>query len=177
MKAEMSRKRIADFFKAEYGRMVGYVRRLIDDVAERDAEDVVQDVILNVFDLVDVEILEDISAYVYRSLRNKVIDLMRKRRGTVSLDAPLSDDLSLYDLLSDVRYDASSEVEKREIRQMIFEAIDNLTDEQRAIVIMTELEGRTFRQISERWGVPLGTLLARKSRAMKKLRAALSELS
>jgi len=177
MKAEMSRKRIADFFKAEYGRMVGYVRRLIDDVAERDAEDVVQDVILNVFDLVDVEILEDISAYVYRSLRNKVVDLLRKRRGIVSLDAPLSDDLSLYDLLSDVRYDASSEVEKGEIRKRIFEAIDNLTDEQRAIIIMTELEGRTFRQISERWGVPLGTLLARKSRAMKKLRAALSEVS
>lgn len=177
MKAEMSRKRIADFFKAEYGRMVGYVRRLIDDVADRDAEDVVQDVILNVFDLVDVEILEDISAYVYRSLRNKVIDLMRKRRRIISLDAPLSDDCSLYDVLSDVRYDASSEVEKGEIRKRIFEAIDNLTDEQRAIIIMTELEGRTFRQISERWGVPLGTLLARKSRAMKKLRAALSEVS
>ena len=37
------------------------------------------------------------------------------------------------------------------------------------------MNGRTFRELSEEWGVPLGTLLARKSRAIAKVREALRE--
>jgi len=55
--------RIAEFFRTEYRKWVGYVRRLIDDTAERDAEDVVQDVILHIFDRADIGApIENLSA-------------------------------------------------------------------------------------------------------------------
>jgi len=38
----------------------------------------------------------------------------------------------------------------------------------------TEFSGRSYRELSERWKVPIGKLLARKSRALKKIRALLS---
>ena len=62
--------------------MIAYVRRLIDDAAERDSEDIVQDVFLNIFDRADITMpIENAAAYVYQALRNKVIDYLRKRRG------------------------------------------------------------------------------------------------
>jgi len=37
------------------------------------------------------------------------------------------------------------------------------------------MNGRTFRELSDEWGIPLGTLLARKSRAIAKVRDTLKE--
>ena len=71
--------------------MVSYVRGLIDDMADRDSEDVVQDVILGIWDTADVTIpLDKLSAYVYRSLKNRVIDLMRSRKNHLSFDSTLN---------------------------------------------------------------------------------------
>jgi RNA polymerase sigma factor (sigma-70 family) len=179
MKDEKSSLRIAEFFKAEYTRMVGFVGGLIDDAADRDVEDVVQDVMLNIFDTADVtRPVENLSAYIYRSLRNRVIDLLRKRKPEVSLDAIISggDGLSLAGILHDIRYNTASDFEKNELRREIFNAVDSLDVEEQMIIVMTEFEGRTFREISEETDIPLGTLLSRKSRAIKKIKKELVDL-
>ena len=61
------------------------------------------------------------------------------------------------------------------MRSKIYEAIDSLPDEQKAVFIETELNGRSFRDLSDEWGIPMGTLLARKSRALLKIRESLHE--
>lgn len=172
MKDETRSGALARFFIAERSRLVAYVRRLIDDAADRDGEDIVQDVMLNLFNMADVTVpVEDLAAYVYRSIRNRVIDIMRKRDpDEVSLDADGAGALSLGDILSDSRYDTATEADKNEARDALYRAIDSLDDDHRAIIIMTEFEGRSFREISEAWDVPIGTLLSRKSRAMAKIR-------
>ncbi len=43
------RQTVADFFRKEQANLVGFVRRLIEDTAARDGEDIVQDVALNLF--------------------------------------------------------------------------------------------------------------------------------
>ena len=45
----------------------------------------------------------------------------------------------------------------------------------RAVLIATELKGKSFRELSEEWDEPMGTLLSRKSRAVKTLRKLLEE--
>lgn len=163
---------LARFFIAERSRLVAYVRRLIDDAADRDGEDIVQDVMLNLFNMADVTMpVEDLAAYVYRSIRNRVIDIMRKRDpDEVSLDADGAGALSLGDILSDSRYDTAMNADRNETREALYRAIDSLDDDHRAIIIMTEFEGRSFREISDALDVPIGTLLSRKSRAMAKIR-------
>lgn len=173
-----SQTKIAAFFRSEYRRLVRYVRGLIEDTAERDGEDIVQDVIANIFNMADVTIpIENLSAYVYRSLRNRVVDYWRKRRtDIVSLENEIYDDSdrSLADLIHDSRYDPSNEVETKETLRCLFEAIESLTEDQKAILMETEFEGRSFRELSEAWSIPIGTLLARKSRALKQIRGALA---
>lgn len=176
MAPESRKSTIAAFFRDEYARMVAFVRSRIEDAADRDGEDIVQDVMESVFSLADFTVpLDDLASYVYRSLKNRVIDAMRRRKRQVSLDMPVGeDDATLADFLADARYDAVRESDKREMRDRLFAAIDSLGADQRAIILLTEFEGRTFAEVSAETGVPIGTLLARKSRAMKRIRELLS---
>jgi RNA polymerase sigma factor (sigma-70 family) len=178
MNQQNARTAVGDFLSAERNRLVSYVRRLIDDTAERDGEDIVQDVALSLFDRADVLMpIEAVSAYVYRSLRHRVIDHLRRRRDIVSLDRPLDDEggSSLLDHLSGAVPDGEEEATRSELRRRIYEAIEGLSAEQKAVVIETELNGRSFRDLSGEWGIPVGTLLARKSRALARVRESLQE--
>ena len=181
MKPEKQRPKLVEFFRSEYGRLVGYVRRMIDDVAERDGEDIVQDVMLNAFNLADLNApIENVSAYLYQSLRNRVVDYLRKRKsGTVSLEELVLEesDLKLGDLLYDADNNPVVEFERREMLHFLFEVIDTLNEEQRAVLIETEFEGRTFKELAKEWGVPVGTLLARKSRALAKIRKKFQDIN
>ena len=153
--------RLTDFFSKEYRRLVVFVRTRIDDADDRDAEDIVMDVMLGLFERANVaRPIEDLSAYVFQSLRNRIVDLFRTRKMKVALS----------DVLQDSHYDTENEVEKKELREKIFNSINNLNEKQRAVVIATEFEGISFRDLSEQWGIPVGTLLARKSRALKKIK-------
>jgi RNA polymerase sigma factor (sigma-70 family) len=165
--------KILDFMTREREKLVGYVRRFIEDTADRDGEDIVQDVLLNIFNRADITIpIENVAAYVYQALRNKVIDYLRKRRDMISLDSGWQDDeeTALLQTLSDPQTDGTAELSRMEIRESLFEMLSVLNDEQREIVIATELEGKTFQELSREKGIPLGTLLARKSRALQRIR-------
>jgi RNA polymerase sigma factor (sigma-70 family) len=164
--------RILEFMTRERETLVGYVRRYIDDTAERDGEDIVQDVALNIFYRADITIpIENITSYVYQALRNKVIDYLRKRRDIVSLDDGWMDEgeTTLLQTLPDPQSDGTKEISRMVARENLFRALAMLDDDQRSILIATELEGKTFQELAEQSGVPLGTLLARKSRALKKM--------
>jgi len=159
--------KFSQFFQKEYSRLVRYVRRLIDDAADRDAEDIVQDVMLSLFDKADVTApIENLAAYVYRSLRNRVIDIFRKKEDAVPLP----------DVIPDAGSDTDQAVEKKELMEMVFRAVDSLPAEQRAVLIATEWEGWSFRELSDKWDTPIGTLLARKSRAVQHVRKKLTGL-
>jgi RNA polymerase sigma factor (sigma-70 family) len=178
MSSQTGKISIAEFLTLERGRLIRYVRHLIDDAAERDGEDIVQDVALNLFSRADVLMpIETLSAYVYQSLRNRVIDYLRQRREVVSLDESIDEDggSSLVHQISETLSDVEKEVTRAELRTSIVSAIEHLSGEQKAVVIETELNGRSFRDLSREWGIPIGTLLARKSRALAKIRESLRE--
>jgi DNA-directed RNA polymerase specialized sigma24 family protein len=44
MSKEKQKERFVDFFRLERRRLIGYVRRWIEDTAERDGEDIVRDI-------------------------------------------------------------------------------------------------------------------------------------
>jgi RNA polymerase sigma factor (sigma-70 family) len=180
---QRQRNSIIEFVRREYGRMVGYVRSRIDDMAERDGEDIVQDVVAGLFVRADVTVpIENLAAYVYRALRNRVVDAMRRRRPTVSLDAPLqpggSDGagaMTLGDVIPGLYGDPERlHLEARRAEQLA-QAVGKLSEDQRAVLVATEVQGKSFAELAAQWDVPIGTLLARKSRAMARVRTMLSE--
>lgn len=172
MKGERSAKSgLAGFINREYGRLVTFVRRRLDEAEGLEAEDIVQDVIVGLFDRADISApVHNLAAYVYRALRNRVVDAWRKRRGTLSLDySPVSGG-SLAEILAD---DAAGAVEKLELEEMwsrFMKEMARLSPAEAEVLQATEWEGRGFRELSLEWGIPVGTLLARKSRALEKIR-------
>jgi len=173
MNVNARKARLSEFFRKEYGKLVAYTRRLIDDTADRDAEDIVQDVFIGFFDKADITVpINHLSAYIYRSLKNKVIDLFRKK------ELPLQtrdweehiDDLSLSRWAQGKEGEPLTLLEERENYHRLFTAIQALDEAEKAVLIATEFEGRTYRSLAEEWTLPLGTHLARKHRAIKKIK-------
>ena len=177
MSAIIRKNRLSEFVLAEYGKLVLYVRRAIADSADREAEDVVQDVIVNLFEKADITIpIENLAAYVYQSLKNRIVDIFRKRAASpqISLDDNISnganEGLSLADVIRDVRSHTASEEEKKEMYTHLYNAIEALNDKEKIVLVATEFEEVPFGKLSRQLRVPMGTLLARKSRAIKKIK-------
>lgn len=171
-------KQITGFFSREYRKLVNYVKRRLTNIGEMDGEDIVQDVALNIFDKVDFSSpIENLASYVYASLRNKVVDMYIKRKKLSNVSNYIEDEAPLVEILPDNKQDVHLIVEKKELRQKIFEAVNTLSDDQKAIWVATEVEGYKFQELADKWGEPIGTLLARKHRATKNLQEKLKNIT
>ena len=105
---------------------------------------------------------------------------LRKRRpDMISLDEEIFDesDLILSDLVPDPALDALDEFEKQERLHRLFAAIELLSEDEKAVILETEFEGRSFKELAKGWHIPMGTLLARKSRALEKIRRMLVDFN
>jgi len=170
---------VARFFSDNYRKLVRYFQANYSDLSDMEAEDIVSDLMADLFENVDVmRDVENISAYIYRSLQNKANDYLRRRKRTVSYEEAASDEENSLEreTVPEPRYDMEREIEASEIRGRLIEALDQLEPDQRAVWIATELDGCSFRKLAEEWGAPIGTLLARKHRANAALQKKLKDL-
>ena len=85
------------------------------------------------------------------------------------------DDGALLETLLDDRYSLEDDSFKRLLVEALIAAIDALPAELKAIVQAQALDGCTFKELSQDWGVPQGTLLSRKRKALSLLREALED--
>lgn len=165
--------RLAEVFEREKGRFLGFVRRQLEVVAQADAEDVVADVtfrLLQKGDLVDQ--VESLTAYIYRSLVNRIQDYRGRRRPTVPLE-PDGEDPG--PAIAHDGPDPEQAYGHSQLRERLGAALDQLSPRERAVWIATEVEGLSFRELADAWDEPIGTLLSRKSRATARLRESLKE--
>jgi RNA polymerase sigma factor (sigma-70 family) len=179
MNEKAGRHDIVQFFSDKYGKLVKYFQANYYDLSDMEAEDIVSDLMADLFEKSDfMADVENVSAYIYRSLRNKAIDYLRRRKKTVSFEDAASGEPESpgRESIPEPRYDMEGEIEASEIRDRLVSALDRLAPDQRAVWIATELEGYSFRELSEEWGVAIGTLLARKHRANAALQMELKDL-
>ncbi|MEM7097821.1 MAG: sigma-70 family RNA polymerase sigma factor [Pseudomonadota bacterium] len=169
----MSKGQIRTFLSRERSRLLSYTRALLWD-ASVDAEDVVHDVLLKLLERPDSPAPDFLAAYTYRSLKNRVTDIARTSKESISIE---QENDSLVEILQDKSLTAFDELISVERQKALFEALETLNETERRVVIANELEGQTFKQLSEAWDIPTNTLLSHKSRAMKKLRKQLTRSS
>ena len=178
--ATENQKAFRQFISQEYKRLVNYVYMYLSDkFFSVSAEDIVQDVALNVYSKLDINApVENLAGYFYRAVRNKIIDYQRKPGFYVSIE-DYNDEKDKNILLKKTS-DDSAEVDETGLEQLrknnLRIAFEKLKPDEKAIIIETEFEGNTFEELSERWDIPLGTLLSRKHRALNKLHQMLLEM-
>ena len=162
--------------------ITGCLARLRAFVARRTAasevDDVVQETIANLVAADQIAQINQVSAWLFRAARNELIDRSRKIK-----ESPLPDwdegDFELAEI-SEVMCSPPIEPEDALLRIVFWEelaaALDDMPGNQREIFIKTELEGMSFKEISEATGVGVNTLLARKRRATLKLKERLKDV-
>lgn len=172
---DANKSRIAEIFIRERSRLLSFVRRQVHELSSADAEDIVSEVTYSLLRRADVvEQVENLTAYVYRSLANRVIDRHRKEMPTVPIDSDGEPTNTTSDL-QDERPRPDRRLEHSELRRRLQEAIGQLTPRERAVWTATEIDGRSYRDLAEEWDEPIGTLLSLKSRATARLRTLLSD--
>jgi len=155
-------KKLKDFFGKEYQSLKIYVNSKIRDTANRNAEDIIQDVALKLFSGADrYAPINNVAGFVYRSIRNRIIDIMRTTKPTDSLenDNSLSE---LTEILSHTTNDYTSE----KMVSILKNNIQKLKPGYRDIIIAVDFEGYTYKEISSKTGIPEGTLMSRRHRAI-----------
>jgi RNA polymerase sigma factor (sigma-70 family) len=179
MSPEERKRRFTEFFKRDYKRLLKFVHRLIDDAADRNADDIIQDVMLNLFDKSDLTVpIENLSAYIYKSLKNRIVDLFRKRElDVINSESIDMENLSLEYIFNKIDNNPSTELEKQELYDILYRSIESLDENERHLIIATEFDHIPFRSLSEAWGIPIGTLLSRKTRAIKKIKSNFKQLT
>lgn len=174
---EATQSRIAAIFRQEREKLVRLVRWKFEEFSNSDAEDLVQDVMHSILRRGDmVRQIEDLAGYLYRSLANRIIDQKRKPARELPLEVPDNEEDGMLRLAFEpVSENLNPEQHsmQRQLHERLQAALAKLSPLDRAIWIETEIHGRSFKELSEEWQEPIGTLLSRKSRSGKRLRTML----
>jgi RNA polymerase sigma-70 factor (ECF subfamily) len=145
----------------------GLAYRMLGDGAA--AEDVVQESFLSVWrqsERIDTA-RGKLQSLVLTVVHNKAIDHLRSRKSG-SQDLPLEPAVS-----GAVEGDFTDRVAAAVDGEVVREALDSLPDDQRQAVELAYYKGLTHTEISERLGLPLGTVKGRLRLALDKMRMVL----
>jgi len=155
-------------------RLFHFIRQRVN--SDEDAEDILQDVWFQFSNVMNSEPVEQISAWLYRVARNRIIDSYRKK-STADNELPLDDENGVVDFTM-ISENGMPEEEylKALFWEQLQEALDELPEEQRQVFIWNELEDIPFEEIAERTGEKVNTLISRKRYAVLHLRKRLEQL-
>ncbi|MCX6242680.1 MAG: RNA polymerase sigma factor [Bacteroidetes bacterium] len=171
MEKELQKKSLDRFFRNEYQKLVNFIRKNLDDrYYEASPEDIIQDVALGLIEKLDLDTqIGNLTGYIYRSVKNKIIDFQKKKQRTVSIEN-FTDRKNENYLLNTVTDETIAENDYSNIEpEILQQAISQLRPDEQAVVLATGFENQTYEELSEEWEVPVGTLLSRKHRALSKL--------
>lgn len=172
---------IEETVKKESPRLLDFIRKRIPDAD--DAEDILQDVFYQLVETYRLmKPIEELTAWLFTVARNKITDRFRKKKPE-SLEKQLAftrdedgDMLNIADILPASNTSPDMSMLRTAIMEELEDALDELPAEQREVFMMHEIDGKSFKTISEITGDSVNTLLSRKRYAVLSLRERLRKL-
>ncbi len=143
------------------------------------ARDLVQETFMKAFaSLASYRSEYRFSTWLYKIAANSSIDHLRKKRiQALSLDRPMeTEDGSVGMDIPDYSYDPERELVKKQQRFSIEEAIESLPDKYREVIIYRHKDDKSYDEIADLLGIPVGTVKARIFRARELLKKKLKNI-
>jgi RNA polymerase sigma-70 factor, ECF subfamily len=110
--------------------------------------------------------------WLYRIAVNICIDHQRReKRSPLEFRESMDE---VFEQQNEVAKDPFSDVHDRELREKMLSAIDDLTPEHKAVIVLRTLEGMSYKDIGEILGCSEGTVMSRLHYARKNLQHKLS---
>lgn len=162
---------MSDKLKAEIAALVPRLRRFASALSgSRDeGDDIVQSACLRA-----VQRLEQftpgthLDRWMFRIVRNVFLDRTRARKRRNEVPEENSADLCDHGL-------GASRAETRLTLERVREAIALLPEDQRAVITLVAIDGRTYRETADILEVPIGTVMSRLARARARLMPLIEE--
>jgi RNA polymerase sigma-70 factor (ECF subfamily) len=156
-----------------YALLYGMVRN------REDARDLTQEAFVKAYrNLEGFRLEAGFYTWMYRIAMNLAIDFVRKRkrRDVVGFDETIAqrdDDGGI----AEVHHEdgPGRALERKQTLARIMDAMEELPEDQRQVVLLRELEGLSYKEIADVMGIPEGTVMSRLFYARKKLQKLLSD--
>lgn len=172
--------RLSQAVNRDFARLRSFIRRRVPDPG--DAEDILQDVFYELIAAYRLmQPIEQVTAWLYRVARNRITDLFRRktreaRRVEPEALAEEGEAMSSVDLLPSRDGGPDATYARAILLEELSEALDELPEEQRDVFVGHELLGYSFKELANRSGVSVNTLLSRKHYAVTHLRRRLQAI-
>ena len=171
-----ARKNITNVIGQFGKRLFGFIRQRVKN--EADAEDILQDVWYQF--TTAGEPIEQVGSWLFTVARNKITDNYRKKKPALLDDLLPEEDEEGMTGFRDILFDDSNNPETEHLRNIFWEVLNEalleLPREQRDVFVQNELEDIPFKEIAEKTGTTINTLISRKRYAVLHLRNRLSDL-
>jgi len=145
-----------------------------------DADTAAQDAFFKAYRAIergDTETLQDPARWVTRIAVNTCLDLLRSRRWQFWRQRPSQEDeWTILGLARSASPTPERETLSREIGKRLAQALNRLSDRQRAVFVLRHYEDKSLEEIAVLLGLDVGTIKAHMSRALGKLRLELKDL-
>lgn len=156
-------------YKDYYPKVFGYLRSRVERI--QDAEDLAQTVFIKVYsklDLFDSE-KSSISTWIFNITRNTLIDHQRAMAFRQHDEIP--------ETMADESEDAIDNLITEESMERLADALEQLTDEERDLIIMHYYNNYTMLKIAEMLHRPYGQIKRLHVKAMQKLKKYIGDLN
>lgn len=155
-------------------KIYAYLYRMVGN--REDALDLAQETFLRIYsNLRNFKLGQPFKPWLYRIATNLAIDLLRKRRPKVALDAPLFADEPLRLELVDEGPGPEEQQEQAELAAYLAQKVAELPANYRSVILLRHGHDLSYQEISEILRVPVSTVKTRLFRAREALRLKLSE--
>lgn len=171
---------ISELFRKYQVQLRGFIAKRVP--SKEDGEDILQNVFYQLAKInLEINPIEQVSAWLYSVTRNQIVDWSRKKREeSLPESRNNEEDGSFISELTGLLLDEDASPEMDFIRSLVWEelesAMSELPEEQSEIFKLTELEGFSFKEISDSTDIAVNTLISRKRYAILHLRKRLARL-
>ena len=146
-------------------KLLRYIRR-ITQVSKHDAEDILQDVFIKVYEnLRGFDTSLSFSSWIYRICHNHVVSLHRKKQTKVQKGLVEIEDTILQNIASEI--DIFKELHSDELKYQIQENLERVSKTHKEILVLRFFEEKSYEEISDILQKPMGTIATLISRAKK----------
>ena len=155
-----------EVYKRYFGVIYGFTRKMLRD--DEQAEDIVQEIFMNLYEKMGNIVINSLHAYLYQSARYALIDYTRQRKTRIDYMAGLK---GYYE---QGKWETDDAVIENELGRQIEKEIGNLPPKMRAIFEMSRKQYLNNKEIAQRSGLSEGTVRLQIHNALAKLRSKLS---
>jgi RNA polymerase sigma-70 factor (ECF subfamily) len=153
-------------------RVMGIAARMLGDRIE--AEDLAQDVFVKVYHGLKTFHEEALfSTWLYRITANSCLNHRKKRRHGNQVSQVMDNPEPCF---STEMSNPHSLLEKKELKIVLEKAIQALPQDQKAVLILRDIEGLSYEEIANSLGLELGTVRSRLHRARMAVRTSIDEV-